>query len=362
MITTPNAGVNDEIDSDADQLFGKSPCITLAQGEINLTIDAGFKSTSPPCDNITDGGIIGFDESNCGSYDPALIENVALPSGGSGDIEYVWLASTAGCPNNINQAIPNSNSPEYDPPTINQTTWYLRCSRRVGCTTFVESNCVVKEVQPGCEDCNITISTCPNKILIEGLDGPNVIVQVFNSNWNEVFYCFNNCANPAVITGLPSGDYFVKVYMADAQWDYYCTVEEWITVTGTYLMAPEHSDVSHSEQVTSSKGKNTGIGTQDVTTNHIGSSDTHLGATQNLRLYPNPASRLVTLNWDGTESSQKVTVNLFNSLGQIVKTITLDGAAREYKLELEGLRDGQYIVQLIPEGKVPIMKKLAISH
>ena len=145
-VTTPNAGINDEKDSDADQFFGKSPCITLAQGEINLTIDAGFKASPPPCDNVTNGGTIGYDESNCGSYDPALIVNVNLPSGGAGDIEYVWLASTAGCPDNINQAIPNSNSPEYDPPTINQTTWYIRCSRRVGCTTFVESNCVIKSL------------------------------------------------------------------------------------------------------------------------------------------------------------------------------------------------------------------------
>jgi SdrD B-like domain/Secretion system C-terminal sorting domain len=361
MITTPNAGINDEKDSDADQFFGKSPCITLAPGETNLSIDAGFKaSPPPPCDNVTNGGLIGYDESNCGSYDPEPIVNIELPTGGSGSIEYLWLASTAGCPDNMSQVIPGINSPGYDPPTINQTTWYIRCSRRVGCTQWIESNCIVKEVQPGCEECNITLNTSPHTLTIGGLDGPNIIVQVFDSLWNNVFTCFNNCSNPVVITGLFPSSYFVKVDMADGEWNYYCNVAEWVSVSGTNLMAPPPSDVTNAEKPDAFRMGNTA---PVISERNGGKEQLTASSATGFSMYPNPASGSVTLDWRGAELGERVVVNLYNSLGQLVKTRTLDDAASgEYKMELGDLRAGQYIVQFRLDGRPPVMKKLVVSQ
>ena len=79
-------------------------------------------------------------------YDPAPIVNIQFPSGGSGQIEYLWLAATNGCPSDLNYAVPGATGPNYDPPFISKTTYYVRCSRRKGCTTWIESNCIVKEV------------------------------------------------------------------------------------------------------------------------------------------------------------------------------------------------------------------------
>lgn len=101
------------------------------------------------CDNVTNGGQINGAQSNCGSYDPSVMGNAQSPSGGSGTIEYIWLRSTSGCPTSVNQAISGATGVTYNPGTISQTTWYRRCSRRAGCTSWFEgeSNCIKKEVK-----------------------------------------------------------------------------------------------------------------------------------------------------------------------------------------------------------------------
>ncbi|RMG84235.1 MAG: T9SS C-terminal target domain-containing protein [Bacteroidetes bacterium] len=103
------------------------------------------------CDNVTDGGEIAGDESDCPNpvFDPAPITNVTLPSGGTGNLEYIWIFTTAnpGAPASQWTPILGSNSPDYDPDPINVTTYYRRCARREGCVEYVaESNIVTKEV------------------------------------------------------------------------------------------------------------------------------------------------------------------------------------------------------------------------
>ncbi len=104
------------------------------------------------CDNVTDGGSIQGDETGCPDpvFDPSEIVNVILPSGGSGDLEYIWMYTTIdpSLPITSWQTLPNSNSPSYDPGPITTTTWYRRCSRRSGCTEYTgETGYVTKEVK-----------------------------------------------------------------------------------------------------------------------------------------------------------------------------------------------------------------------
>lgn len=103
------------------------------------------------CDNVTAGGEIAGDESFCPNpiFDPSLITNVTLPSGGSGNLEYLWIFTEDDptAPLAQWQPIPGSNSPEYDPGPITLTTHYMRCARREGCIEYGgESNWVTKEV------------------------------------------------------------------------------------------------------------------------------------------------------------------------------------------------------------------------
>ncbi len=121
------------------------------------------------CDNVTSGGSIAGDETGCGAYNPGPITNAASPSGGSGNMEFIWLSSTTGCPRFLSETIEGANQSTYDPGMITQTTYYLRCSRRAGCSVWTvgESNCVVKTVDNNCNtECanrNATNSTsCRN--------------------------------------------------------------------------------------------------------------------------------------------------------------------------------------------------------
>jgi|GEM_PF-5850142 len=121
---------------------GESNCVAII-------IDENCGNT---CDNVTFGGTITGAQTNCGPFNPSTLTSSASPSGGSGAIEYIWLSSTTGCPTSAaNQGIPNSNSPTYNPGLIAQTTYFLRCSRRVGCTAWAgESNCITLTVDNNC--------------------------------------------------------------------------------------------------------------------------------------------------------------------------------------------------------------------
>ena len=117
---------------------------------------------------ITDGGTIKADETICVGGIPAKITSVTPASGGDASlaIEYIWLQTTSlssngVCPlnvigQNLYSPIPNTNTADYQPGAITQTTCYIRCSRRAGCTDYIggESNTVKKAVE--------TTSTAPS--------------------------------------------------------------------------------------------------------------------------------------------------------------------------------------------------------
>lgn len=133
-------------------LFTGAGLIFLLSKDI---VPSAFASNAPKvsmistCDNATHGGAISGDETGCANpvFDPGLITNIQLPSGGSGELEYIWIYTTVdpSLPVSAWIPIPGTNSPEYDPGPITQTTWYRRCARREGCDDYVvESNYVEK--------------------------------------------------------------------------------------------------------------------------------------------------------------------------------------------------------------------------
>ena len=106
------------------------------------------------CDEDSNAGTIEGEETNCGPYTTIPISNSSLPSE-EGDIEYLWLSSTAGCPISIGEQLPNEQGESLTVGFITQTTYYVRWSRRVGCVDWLASNCIIKTV----EDCGGPIAT-----------------------------------------------------------------------------------------------------------------------------------------------------------------------------------------------------------
>ena len=150
VFTAPNVGADESLDSDVDTALGRIPTFTV-QGYApdNLDLDAG---AYPVCDNVTTGGQVGYSEQLCGmGTDPAEIIELVPPTGGFGALEFQWLQSDVpvfngpGDPNWTH--IPGATQATYDPGPLNQTTYYIRCVRREGCTEFSgESNIVEKEI------------------------------------------------------------------------------------------------------------------------------------------------------------------------------------------------------------------------
>lgn len=101
------------------------------------------------CANVNGGGSITGGDATCiVPYDPDPITG-NLPPGGSGAYEFMWLFTTdPTLPQNQWTPIPNTNSPNYDPGPVTETTYYVRCVRRAGCGSFFESNIVTVEVVP----------------------------------------------------------------------------------------------------------------------------------------------------------------------------------------------------------------------
>ncbi len=242
-----------------------------------VTLSGG--STGGGCNNVTSGGQINGAQSQCGSYDPSVMGNAQSPSGGSGTIEYLWLKSTSGCPTSVTQAISGASGATYNPGTISQTTWYVRCSRRSGCSSWFEgeSNCIKKEVRncpptfdcPGlsknigdsCNDgnsnttndkvqsnctcagtpvggstCNATITASGNKVTVSGVTGTYQQVIVTDASWNTVFSCDSwggtACGSTPMYTAPTTGSYNVTVKSYTSGWSTICNLFETVTLTG----------------------------------------------------------------------------------------------------------------------------------
>jgi choice-of-anchor A domain-containing protein len=111
---------------------------TMDGGEIhNFPFFTDVSCPAPPCSNITNGGQIASSRNYCTSTNPPAFTNVTSPSGGSGTIEYAWAYSfDCGIPVDQWPLISGATAATYDPPTVSQSTCYVRLSRRSGCNDY----------------------------------------------------------------------------------------------------------------------------------------------------------------------------------------------------------------------------------
>ena len=149
-ITLQNVGSNEAIDSDVNPNSGLSDMVELIGGVCYEDLDVGF---SDDCIPLTSPGAIGYDQILCGqNVIPDLLVETEAATGGSQPYEYMWLYSVSDTMNVTYGswfAIPNSNTPDYQPGPLNISTFFLRCVRGDSCESFQESNPVLIEVTQG---------------------------------------------------------------------------------------------------------------------------------------------------------------------------------------------------------------------
>ncbi len=420
----------------------------------NISVHSDFNITAKPlqvpcatsvCDNVVMGGVIGFgaDCNNTFVYcsadgDAPLIRDCQSPIGGSGDFEVMWLKSTSSClPPTTTAAdiaagldphwrvIPGETGLSLNPGIVSQNTCYLRCVRRVGCTTFIESNIISLNVEgcnnrPDC-DLDITISAGFTTITVSGLDGaPVTSVQVFDprQNYKEIFNCFGDCGGPELIIPVSEGVYFVRVkfYTAPPS-SFICQKEQTVftmaSLQGIFeenlmFTAAKQEDFTtlywihnggfHVERYVLERSEDGSQFTQlgeKISTGEIdheryveydflpatGDNFYRLKLVNtdgsesfsevvkinfpdlvNFTIFPNPASDFTSLNLETVIGKKDVEITIFNNFGHQVKHLSLPEVwSKYYQMDIRDLKEGHYIVWMNIPGKRPIARTLFVG-
>ena len=389
MATVPNGTYYVQIQTYADW---STPLCDIFE---EVTVTGTGTGTGTGCDNVSNGGIIGGNVTICSGEEAGIITNEALPSGGSGAIEYLWLSSTTGCPRDLSQAIPGANRSTYNPGVLYESTYYVRCSRRAGCDAWNlgETNCVLKSVvQPGiffgtdcdpnptstvdcpalnanigdsCNDgnanttndqvqsdctcagtpttptgggsdaCNLVITSGVDFIQVSGIRGAYPTVGILDDNGNSLFSChaFNGgCPETVRVDGLAPGVYWVNANVVDS---------DWVTVLCSAFEDPIVGG-----------GARLGNGT----TNFKGEA-----IAKDFMLYPNPASNAVNVSLNGY-IGKDVTIQMIDYTGRPLKSIEIDNVeTTSYTIPINRISNGIYTIRVLSEGIKPIGKKMIVN-
>lgn len=189
---------NDCKDSDArPDGYTDSFNVLAGQGD-NLCIDAGIHIF---CINVTHAGLICCNQTICEGETPAILTTLMPPSGGVGALEYQWLqlVQVGQSPPNW-AAIPGAVFETYSPGPLSQTSYFMRCARREGCITFLESNIITITVKPaGSPGCSPFLKkfdvqvTDPGEVMISWETNPELLQYLYfvqhsmdGQNWENI--------------------------------------------------------------------------------------------------------------------------------------------------------------------------------
>jgi hypothetical protein len=238
--TPSDQGNDDLLDSDADTLTGSTPPFLVLPGSgDNFSFDAGL---TPGCLKLHGGGLIGYSQVICAGFYPDPLVSLYEPGNGMAAIEYMWMYITGPGPVSSDNwiPIPDSNSPDYAPGQLYQSTTFIRCARYAGCDEFqTESNMITIKVIPydpvDCPQPDETTATrmaerpssplylYPNPsdgevYLKTGISFPEPIqIRLFDSLGREVYFekvdIRNSEPSPYLIdlSHLPSGLYLYQI-------------------------------------------------------------------------------------------------------------------------------------------------------
>jgi len=88
----------------------------------------------------------------------------------------------------------------------------------------------------------------------------------------------------------------------------------------------------------------------------VATLETNLNIQVEVLIYPNPASEMLNLRF-GTPTVEAMTLNLFDTRGQLVKTIIIEASSSEKQINMQDLAAGLYYLKLT-KGKLSNVYKV----
>jgi|GEM_PF-851654 len=77
---------------------------------------------------------------------------------------------------------------------------------------------------------------------------------------------------------------------------------------------------------------------------------------------PNPASSNVSLNYDLKNTPQPASVKIYNMLGTLVRTVSLETYSSNTKIDITSLEEGMYFYSVVIGGKAVKTSRLVVSR
>lgn len=99
----------------------------------------------------------------------------------------------------------------------------------------------------------------------------------------------------------------------------------------------------------------------DGTTLNSVTKSVRLQGLSQTKIYPNPASDFVTVDLT-TVDAKSVNLFLYNSIGYLLKTYTVEEPSEPYTMDVSGLKNGTYMLRIATPSKREITKQITITR
>ncbi len=322
---------NDCKDSDA-KANGKTDPFTIVAGQAdNLCFDAGIHIF---CDNVLNAGTICCNQTICEGQVPALLVPNQPPSGGSGVIEYQWLQLIQ-----IGPAPPSwvgisgATGPTYQPGALTQTSHFMRCARRAGCVSFLESNIITITVTPA------GTGTCPS---------PFMLVAVNQQGTTEVNVQWST---------QPEGEQYMYTVQHSANqvsWNKVTTVMG----LNNNLQANHYAVVDQTPEdgINYYRIKRTGASGSELYS-EVREIELKISTQQTVSIYPNPVTDNLTIT-NSKAYDTDITIQILTTHGEVLETVNIaKGTTVKQELPVGELPQGLYIARIrFGNGEVKTVK------
>ena len=82
----------------------------------------------------------------------------------------------------------------------------------------------------------------------------------------------------------------------------------------------------------------------------------------NVSVYPNPTTNNISVAYDLKNNTQQATLKIYNTLGTLVKTTTLENYTTNKKIDVSSLDEGVYFYSISVDGKTVKTSRLVVSR